>query len=329
MINPDVIKSISILKGAAATAIYGIKGADGVILVTTKRGKVGKPIFHLKSQWGLQTPVRWYHTLDAYHTALLRNEALENAGMSPVFTQKDLKLFKSGADPYGHPDVNWNHVLFKPTALMQRYNLDVSGGTEKVRYFIAAGYLRQGGLLRDIPYKGPHPGLAKASQINNGYYYKRYKFRSNLDIQAKNSLHFKLDITGTHDITNQPEVTGPLSTIYRFGDLNPYIYPIYNPNGTYGYANPQRIVPTGRENNIVGLVALGGYRRDLNDFLDIHLSGRQKLDAFTPGLALKASVAFSFANTASRNLFRGQEFPSFYYNPRIVHIPRGTQMFSV
>jgi TonB-linked SusC/RagA family outer membrane protein len=332
LIDPDVVKSVSVLKGAAASAIYGVKGANGVILVTTRRGKPGKPRITAKTQWGIQTPVHRYQTLDAYHTALLRNEALVNAGQKPKFTKKELELFKSGADPYGHPNINWNHVLFKPTALMQKENVGISGGVKRITYFINLGYQKQGGLLRDIPYKGtfPEPGLTKASQINHNYYAKHYKFRANLDIHPKKSLHFTFDLSGTHYIHHQPEVTGPIGHMYNYEYLNPYMYPIYNPNGTFGYANPQRIVPHNRENNMVGLVALGGYRKNLNDFLNLHVTGTQDLKAVTPGLSIKASALFSFANTATRDLFRAQGFPSFYYNPQdSSYTPRDPDVFRV
>jgi TonB-linked SusC/RagA family outer membrane protein len=315
LIDPNEIKSISILKDAAATAVYGIKGANGVILVTTRRGQVGKPVIHFKTQLGVQTPVHRIRSLGSYQTALLNNEALENDGLADKFTADDLAHFKSGDDPYGHPDVDWNDVLFKRSSLMSNNNLDISGGSERVQYFITLGYLWQNGDLRHIAYKGSDPEAGQSGDINNNYYLKRYKFRSNLDIKATNSLKFQLDIAGTYEEANSPEATGPLSHAFEYEYLNPYIYPVYNPDGSFGYANPNWGNPRDETNNMAGLMALGGYKRDMNDFMDVHLSGVQKLDDIAEGLSIKGEVAYSFANTAKRQLLRSQQFPSFYYDP--------------
>ena len=315
LIDPNVIESVSILKDAAATAIYGIKGANGVILVTTRRGEVGKPVIRLTTQWGTQIPTYRLKTLNAYQSALLQNEALKNDGESPMFSPTDLYLFKTGKDPYGHPDVNWNDVLFKKSSLVTNNNIDISGGGKRVQYFLSLGYMWQNGDLKDVPYKGKSPEMTHSDDINNNYYMKRYKFRSNLDIKATKSLHFQLDLVGTHEETNSPEVTGPLGRMYRYYYLTPFMYPVYNPDGSFGYANPNRLVPANEENNIAGLVALGGYQRSENDFMDVHITGKQDMGAIVPGLSLKAEVAFSYANTAERDLYRSQGFLSYWFNP--------------
>lgn len=314
LIDPNEIKSISILKDAAATAIYGIKGANGVILVTTRRGVVGKPVINFKTQWSQQTPVHRLHTLNSYLTAKLTNEAMINDGQTPKFTDEDLELFKNHQDPYGHPDVDWSDVLLKNHAITTNNNLDISGGTKRVRYFVNLGYMWQNGFLKDIPYHGKDPeGLA--TSVNNNYYAKRYKFRSNLDIQATNTLDFQVDITGTYEEENRPEADGgALQHIYQMGYLNPYSYPLYNPDGSFGWTNPVWGVPQGY-NNFAGTIALGGYHRVFNDFIDVHLNGTQKLDQLTKGLSLKGEIAYSFSNTATKTLSRGEHFPSYYYNP--------------
>lgn len=330
LIDPNTIKSISILKDAAATAIYGIKGADGVILITTKRGHIGKPTIHFKTQWGVQTPVHQLQTLNAYQSALLNNEALINAGLPPKFSYTDLKLFKSGADPYGHPDVEWRDVLFRNSTVITNNNIDVSGGTERVQYFISLGYMWQNGLLKDIPYKGKNKELTHVDDINQNYFMKRYKFRSNLDINATKSLHFKLDLVGTHEEANSPGAQSHINHLYEYGHLNPFMYPVYNPDGSFGYANPFRMTPIGHENNVAGIVALAGYKRNYNDFMDIHLSGIQQLDIITSGLSARGEIAFSYANTASRTISRSQEFPSYWFNPEdSTYLPRDANVYRI
>lgn len=149
-INVNEIESISILKDASTTAIYGIKGANGVLVVKTRRGEEGKPVIHVRAEAGGQIPVRKPNFLDSYNTALLVNEARTNDGLTKMFTQHDLELFKDGSDPYGHPNVNWYDEVFKKSAMQSNINVDVSGGTKRLKYFVSGGYFSQGGLVRNF-----------------------------------------------------------------------------------------------------------------------------------------------------------------------------------
>ncbi len=116
-LDANEIETISILKDASTTAVYGIKGANGVLVITTKRGRVGKPTVTFTTETGFQSLVNRPRFLNAYETALLRNEALRNDGLAEQFTARDLELFKTGEDPYLHPDVNWVDVLLKKSSL--------------------------------------------------------------------------------------------------------------------------------------------------------------------------------------------------------------------
>ena len=149
-INVNEIESISILKDASTTAIYGIKGANGVLVVTTRRGAAGKPKFNVRMEGGAQAPVRTPKFLDSYRTAQLVNEAYTNDGLTPVFTLTDLDAFKTGNDPYGHPDVNWYKAINRPYSLQGNSNLDISGGTSHVKYFISGGAFSQSGSIRNF-----------------------------------------------------------------------------------------------------------------------------------------------------------------------------------
>lgn len=140
-IDPNEVESVTILKDAGTTAIYGVKGANGVILVTTKRGKTGVPVIGFKSQFGLQKPIKPAQYLDSYNAALLRNQALVNSGSPVQFTDEDLELYRNGSDPYRHPNVDWYNTLMKNGSPMVTNNLDISGGTDRVKYFASLGYL--------------------------------------------------------------------------------------------------------------------------------------------------------------------------------------------
>jgi TonB-linked SusC/RagA family outer membrane protein len=327
-IDQNEIENVSILKDAASTAIYGIKGANGVILVTTRRGKLGKPVINLRTELGANLAISPFEALRSYDAAVLRNEALKNDLLAPQFTQEDLDLFKSGTDPYGHPDVNWYDVVFGKVALQNDNNIDISGGTERVKYFTSVGYLLQDGLFNDLKYKGEMP-VPDASPVNNNYYFKRYKFRSNLDIDATKSLRFSLDLNGTFAETNSPAIGNLGFQMTQYEYVQPYAYPLYNPDGSFGFPNPAVFTPRDNMNSVGAIVGLSGYNRSFNNFLSANFSANQKLDAITKGLSVKALFAYSNNNTASRSMTRG-EVPSFYYNPATgTYTPKSSTVYRI
>src|SRR5690606_2664158 len=131
-IDPDQIESLSILKDAASTAVYGVKGANGVVVITTRRGKKGKPRITVASEAGASRPTFPFQYLDSYEVALLRNHALANEGLPPEWTEEDLAHFRDGTDPYGHPNVDWADLLLRKNPLQFKYNINISGGTDRV-----------------------------------------------------------------------------------------------------------------------------------------------------------------------------------------------------
>lgn len=306
-IDPNEVENVSILKDAAATAIYGIKGANGVIVITTRHGQTGQPRISLKSETGLQTPAYRPQYLNAYQSATLYNQALENDGQQPHWSDEDLALFKNKQDPYGHPDINWWNTLMRPFSLQSRDNLTISGGSDKVNYFISIGYLWQDGLTRDFS--------SPALEANNQYYYKRYNFRSNLDIKATKTLSLNVDLTGNYTTLNQPYVKGRSNNIFfwlsDFTYLPPYAYPIHNPNGSWG-ANNSTLAPGAI--NVVGALSSLGYQRNYNNEMKVQFKARQELPFVTQGLSVQAVVAYDNLNSYSRNLTR-ESFPSYVYDP--------------
>lgn len=303
------VESVTVLKDAATTAIYGIKGANGVVLVTTRRGKAGKAKVSLSNQFAITTPIKPLQYLNSFQTATLRNQALDNDGLPHQFTQDDLDAFKNHTDPYGHPDVNWYQAVFKDQSLMNTSNLNVSGGTGRVRYFISGGFLWQDGLQRHFQ---------TADDFNNNYYYKRTNLRSNLDIKATDNLQLKVDLSGNFNETNSPSVPSnalgdPFFLVSGYQYLPPYAYPVYNPDGTYGYND--RYITNREGNNIIGRMALVGYNRKFEDNLNLNISALEKLDKITKGLSIGGTLAYTSSNIATRSLTRGSNFPSYNYDP--------------
>jgi len=307
-INVNEIENISVLKDASSTAIYGIKGANGVLVVTTRRGASGRPKVNVRIESGVQTPVRKLTFLDSYNSAVLVNEALRNDGLAEQFTQTDLDLFQSGTDPYGHPNVNWYKEIFKPYSLQANTNVDVSGGTEGIKYFISGGAFTQNGALKNFG--------DPASEINNNYFYRRYNFRSNLDIRATKGLNLRLDIATRFADINEPGAQNVISEIYDFTKIHPYSAPLLNPNGSYAFAHDTKEGLA----TINARLANNGYNRSKRTDFNILFGGTQNLDLITRGLQFTFRVAYASLEQNERRLFRGSPYgayspPSYYFNP--------------
>ncbi|MFV0506675.1 MAG: SusC/RagA family TonB-linked outer membrane protein [Bacteroidales bacterium] len=307
-INVNEIESISILKDASTTAIYGIKGANGVLVVKTKRGVRGRPHINVRLEGGLQTPVRTPEFLNSYETAQLVNEAYINDGLSTIFTAEDIEHFRVGDDPYGHPDVNWYETLFKKVAFQENANVDVSGGTDKLRYFFSGGAFLQNGLLRSF--------RDKYTETDNEYNYTRFNYRSNIDFDLTTTTRLRFDITTRIGDINEPAGQNVVGEIYNFERIHPYSAPVLNPNGSYAYASDiDGGLPTPNAR-----IANYGYKRTRridNNFL---FQVNQKLDFITKGLDAMARVAYSNINESNRSMFRASpflanNFPAYKYNP--------------
>lgn len=338
-LDPNEIESLSILKDASTTAVYGVKGANGVVVVTTRRGKSGPPKISLRIETSLNQPAKWPQFLDAYETALLYNQAeindnntkaVPDPAFKPKFSDADLELFRNGQDPYGHPNIDWKEVLFKKFSRQYKANFDISGGAERIKYFISIGYLFQDGILKNY---------SKGGDLRSNYYHSRYNYRSNLDIKATNSTDIRLDLYGNIGEINNPNTNGPFGRddiFYEYSSflsLAPWAYPIYNPDGSYGYSNWQRNNSIGGSNynvnNVVGRLTLYGYNRDFENNMNLISTVNQKLDALTKGLSLKGTVAYTSNHWYNRGMERDQ-FPSFIYNPATnTYEPRDPNIYRI
>lgn len=160
-VNPSDIESISILKDASSTAIYGSRASNGVILITTKKGNAGRNEVQYEFQYGIQQPTALPNVVDSWIYAEMRNEALVNSGRPIAFTPEQIASYRNGG-----PNVKWMEEIYKKNSPQQSHNLSLTGGTDKTTYLVSAGYMDQNSM-----FKGPDYGL------------KRYNARVNLSHQ--------------------------------------------------------------------------------------------------------------------------------------------------
>lgn len=304
-INVNEIESISLLKDASTTAVFGIKGANGVLVVKTRRGESGKPKINVRLESGLQSPVSKLKFLDAYQSALLWNEAIENTSQDNTnqpFDEASLEHFRSGDDPFGHPNINWYERIFKPNSLQYNSNVDISGGSESIRYFITGGAFSQDGNLNNFENQG--------DKVNNNYYFRRFNLRSNLDVQATKSLKLRLDFRANFNRINSPRAGNIVGEVFNFNKIHPWSAPFLNPNGSYAYAgDTQELLPT-----INARLATAGYSLDRRNDINILFGGTQDLKAITSGLSLSTRIAYASIESNGRELGRDQ-IPVYKYFP--------------
>lgn len=230
-ISANDIEDIAILKDAASTAIFGIKGADGVILVTTRRGKLGKPRVTLRMDYGLQRPTYKNKFLSSYDGLTLLKELHTNdqnftdLNNEKYFSDEALEHYRLQDMPYVYPDVDWYNLLYKKSSTQQQYTADVQGGVDRVKYFVSFSYLDQGGLFKNLP---------KKEDFNNDYYQHRYNLRANFDIKVTDYLTAKINANAILTEINEPNMPSTRgmsdASIFRRiigAGIAPYSYPAY------------------------------------------------------------------------------------------------------
>ena len=301
-INVNEIESITILKDAATTAIYGIKGANGVLVVKTRRGSEGAPRVTVRAEGGVQMPVRTPKFLNSHDTAILVNEAYANDGIAPQWTRNDIELFGNGTDPYGHPDVNWYDEVFKSSAWQENVNIDISGGSSRLIYFVSMGYLNQDGLVRNFS--------SKESDVNSSYFYHRFNFRTNLDFKVTDNLKLRLDVTSRFMNINEPRGINATGQIYDWSKMHPYSAPVTNPDGStpflYDTDQKSAVLPARLANE--------GYVRNRRNDNNVLFGIDWGLDWITPGLSATGRIAYASIDENNRQA-RREKYPTYHYDP--------------
>ncbi len=309
-LSANDIDEVSLLKDAGSTSIFGVKGANGVILITTRRGKVSKPVLTFRSDFGFQQPTYKNEFLSSYESlSLLKELHLNNnnttaLGQERYFSDEALEHYRLGDDPYRYPDVNWYDLLYKKYSSQTQYSFDVQGGTEGLKYFISFAHLNQGGLFKEQP---------KEENFNNDYYQKRYNVRSNFDIKITDDFNLRLNANAILTEINQPHLPSTrgnsLGIFQRLlgAGIAPYHYPAYNPNGTFGGY-------TGTYINPLALFTYGGYNRNYRNNLNGNLTLNYDLHKITKGLKARAVMAITNTWGFNRGLTRS-EMLDYYYEP--------------
>lgn len=284
-INVEDIESFSVLKDASATAIYGQRGANGVILVTTKRGQAGKVNINFKAEYGISSSAIEREFVDAETYASLANEARASRYQDPVYDASDLEIIKYNLDPDLYPNVDWHDALLKKSTSTFKTSLNISGGGSTARYYISGSYYKQGGLFKD----------SLKENYDTDTNYKRYNFRINTDINITKTTILEAGLGGWVVDQHKPGMTtNPDGNTDDFWKSISYMTPITVPlrysngqlptYGTDGYGISPYVLlnHTGYytfwENKVESNI---GLKQDLSFITQgLHFTGRFSYDAY-------------------------------------------------
>lgn len=282
--DPNEIANITVLKDAASTAVFGVRGANGVILVTTNRGSEGKAKITFTSSFGMTQPLRHLTACGSYEHARIFTEAQDSDNLydpsTPhTFSDTATEMFRKKSDPLMFPDTNWDEYIFNKLSFQTQHNITVSGGAKKVRYFVSFGYLYQNGMLKSF------------ENYNANYNYNRYNYRANVDVDLSPSTLLKINLGGRVGKRREPNGYG--SNIWQYITwCTPYSSPGFV-DGHYTKPVLSDFIPIDPGLSGIELYYGYGYNQQTTNTLNLDLQLTQKLDVITKGLSLNLKGAFN------------------------------------
>lgn len=287
-VDPDNVESFQILKDASATAVYGVRGANGVVLVTTKRGKSGKMQITGRATFQINQLKRMPEYLEAYDYAKLANEARAMSGYSDLYTRLELDLIKNGLDKDLYPNVNWMDEIMKKTSTQQRYYVNARGGSDLARYFVALS-----GQLESAAYK------QEESKFKKPVAYNKFNYIANIDMNLtpKTTLYFGVDGNLTSHTLPGFQNTNQLWSSVRM--LTPLMFPKVYSDGTFPTYGTQELSSPYTLLNHTGYSNNSTYRNMITLKLD------QKVGGFFEGLTLTTQAMVDYENyfNEARHMF--------------------------
>ena len=280
-ITVDEIESFTVLKDASATAVYGAEGANGVVLITTKRGTSSKPTLDVRAEFSVAKPTRLPQMLRSYDYLSLFNDATwESRGNPTNFTapypENIMELYRTGADPDLYPDADFLSLL-QDNTMNERVTLNLRGGGERVKYFVSGAFYHENGIFdsKAIDKYNANIGLS------------RYNIRSNIDIAVTKTTDLTIDMSGQYVDSSYP---GKSSDVIfgRMFAYAPHLFPLIFSDGTFSEPS----IYNGEDGNPYNFLNESGYQKQWNAYIQSKISLNQKLDFITQGLSLKLSGSF-------------------------------------
>ena len=327
-IDISEVVTISVLKDASATAVFGVKGSEGVILITTKRGRIGKPQMSVDFEANAKTVSMMPQRMDSYEGYMFRNQVLEHelavntsqwANYQPMqmaeYYKKPQKGTTQGIPNYLiFPNVDWTKEILKPVAWSNHANFNISGGSNFARYFGSLSYLHEGDLM--------NTGLDNGKPYDAAWGYDRFNYRTNLDFDITQTTTFSVNLSGyvgikTDSYNVSAQGSGNQTIFSELYQCPPNIFPLRFPTGEWG-SNPN--VNTG---NTVATINNLGVEKKTRTQVSSDFSLKQKLDFITEGLSVQGTLSYDTRfNSAGGILDLGNSY-SKWIDPEIINMLPG------
>ncbi|WP_129716700.1 TonB-dependent receptor [Pedobacter sp. SYP-B3415] len=296
-IDPEDVESFTVLKDASATAIYGTRGANGVIIINTKKGKAGSPVVNAEFNSALTAFTALPDFIDAPTFMTLYNEGLTQRGRTPLYSQQRIDQHASGVDPDLYPNVKWYDELFEKYGNNRRATLNINGGSENAAYYISAGYYNEVGMFK----------RDQVQSYNSALKLDRFNFTSNVDVNLTRSTKLAFGLTGFITNLNQPAFG-----VNRIFELSTQTAPHVIPAGRY--SNGQWPQLAGTEQSPSMALTQSGVTNTYNNTIRSNIKVTQDLEWLTKGLNI--SGMFAFDVNIDNNLSRSRTLQTYWATGR-------------
>ncbi|SEW45298.1 SusC/RagA family TonB-linked outer membrane protein [Chitinophaga arvensicola] len=278
--DPEDISSFTILKDASATAVYGVAGANGVIIINTKKGIAGKPVLMFNYNQGISSFTKRPELTDGVMYMMLRNEAERNSGLTPEYSNNTINSTIRKEDPNLYPDVDWMDAIFNNTSQNRRANFSSRGGSDNATYYIGLAYFDEQSLVK----------TDRLQTYNSSPRYKRYNFTSNINMNWTKTTKFDLGIQGYISNNNTAGVS-PEDVFRNVMQTNPVLYPVMYPGNLVPSVNSQ-----GAQPNPYAQITQTGFKNIFTNQVFSNAKLTQDLGALVPGLSAYGLFSFDVSN---------------------------------
>ena len=305
-LSVEEVESVTVLKDAAALAMFGHQAVNGAILVKTKRGSIGKTHVKVGYNHRFSFDPEFMDMVDGHDYAASLNKARINDGLAPTYTQQELDLIKAGTDPYFYPNVDWRSHAFKDVASEDRAYLSVYGGTEKIQYYTIVDYTDSRGLLKGT----------EQADYSSQLKYSKANIRANMDMELSPTTNMSVDVLGIFMETNRPDGVSANGAYWLVNTTPASAFPYKTSTGVWG-GNETYGDATYGDANIAARIQESGFSKTHQRQLWANAKLTQELSFWVEGLSFSVGAGYDNASNTTERRYKGRQYGYEYYTGAI------------